>query len=314
MLGDCFMENYMVWLKEQGKRENTIKQYETTLKEFIQWYEDTNGVVFQGESITPMDLQEWKQFLMEVAKTNSGKQLSVSTVSTKIGREKPYFKFLYETNRTQTNLGAMVKQPKIQNKNDAKWLDRISKNRLMRYLEDVELIKKNPWKNYRNLAIVNIMLQAGLRVSEVSKLKLDDIEDGFISVRDGKGGKARKIPMNSDVVNSINKWKEHRQIHQAFKENQTEYLFVSQKNGPLSVVGIENIFKTIRKHTGLEEQTPHVLRHTFGHDLVQKGIPISYVAELMGHTDINTTKIYVTAGQQEKQEAVEKLASGKYTK
>lgn len=68
MLGDCFMENYMVWLKEQGKRENTIKQYETTLKEFIQWYEDTNGVVFQGESITPMDLQEWKQFLMEVAK------------------------------------------------------------------------------------------------------------------------------------------------------------------------------------------------------------------------------------------------------
>ncbi|EEM37660.1 Integrase/recombinase [Bacillus thuringiensis serovar sotto str. T04001] len=64
----------------------------------------------------------------------------------------------------------------------------------------------------------------------------------------------------------------------------------------------------------MEELTPHVLRHTFGHDLVQKGIPISYVAELMGHTDINTTKIYVTAGQQEKQEAVEKLASGKYTK
>ncbi|MEC3020340.1 tyrosine-type recombinase/integrase [Bacillus cereus] len=306
------MENYIKWLQEQGKRPNTIKRYESTLQDFIKWYEDTNDYQFKPENISTMDLNEWKQYLMEVAKTtrgkNKGKSLSVSTVATMIERLKPFFKYLVDTGKIQSDPGAFVKPPKIQNKNDVKWLDRIERNRLLKYLEDQELIEKNPWKSYRNMAIVYVMLQSGLRVSEVSNLKLNDVEDGFIYVRDGKGGKARKVPMNSDVAKVIEKWKKQRDI----KGFESPFLFLSQKKGPLSVVGIENIFKTIRKNTGLEQLTPHVLRHTFGHDLIQKGIPISYVAELMGHSDMNTTRIYVTPGKQEKRNAVELLASGKY--
>lgn len=306
------MKNYVDWLQERGKRPNTIKRYQGTLEEFKKWYEDTNDYPFKPENITTMDINEWKQYLMEIAKTksgkNKGKNLSVATVATMIERLKPFFKYLAETGKIQSDPGAFVKPPKIQNKSDAKWLDRIERSRLLRYLEDHELIEKNPWKSYRNMAIVYVMMQGGLRVSEVASLKTNDIEDGFIYVRDGKGGKARKVPMNSDIVKVTEKWIEQRNT----RKIDSPYLFLSQKRGPLSVVGIENLFKTIRKHTGLEELTPHVLRHTFGHDLIQKGVPISYVAELMGHSDMNTTRIYVTPGQKEKKEAVELLASGKY--
>lgn len=284
------MQHYVSWLEQQGKRPNTIQRYKSTLEEFKKWYEDTNGYTFKPENISTMDIHEWQHYLMEVAKAkrgkHKGKSLSVSTVATMIERLKPFFKYMFEEGEIKTDPGAYVKPPKIQRKGDVKWLDCIERNRLLRYLEDEELIQKNSWRNYRNLAIIYVMLQAGLRVSEVANLKVTDIEDGFIYVRDGK---ARKVPMNTDIRKILHKWEEQRNS----KEVNTDYLFISQKNGPLSVLGIEHIFKTIRKHTGLEGLTPHVLRHTFGHDLIEKGIPISYVAELMGHSDINTPRIYI---------------------
>ncbi len=294
------MENYVSHLERNGNRKNTIQTYIKGIKFFINWYEKTHGP-FKSINITIMDIKEYKEYLIHDAK------YKVSTINNKLECIKNYFKYLVEIGELKENPSIYVSNQKDANERTVKWIERQEKNRLLRYLEDPRLMEKNPWKASRNLAIVLFMLMAGLRISEVRALTIHDIEDGFVLIRDGKGGKARKVPMNSDLFKAYSNWLIYRNL----KDVEHQELFISQKKNPITDNGIQELFKSIRKETGLT-LTPHSLRHTFCHDLLQKGISINYVAELAGHSDIDSTRIYVTPSETEKKEFVEKLASGKY--
>ncbi|WP_272882254.1 tyrosine-type recombinase/integrase, partial [Escherichia coli] len=92
----------------------------------------------------------------------------------------------------------------------------------------------------------------------------------------------------------------------------TNKVFVSQKGGNLTISGVNNLFNKIRHDLKIEELTPHELRHTFCHDLIEKGFPINYVADLAGHSDLDTTRRYVANSDKEMKIAVESLSSGRY--
>ncbi|WP_147512974.1 tyrosine-type recombinase/integrase, partial [Brevibacillus massiliensis] len=160
-------------------------------------------------------------------------------------------------------------------------------------------------KNKRNGAIILTLLMAGLRAEEMINLRPEDVliseRKGSIVVRAGKGNKRRVVPIPNDLRKCLGEY--------LVTENATgTWLFRSQRAEQLTYDGLYNLCVSIGKKANVEGLTPHVLRHTYGHDLVASGVRIDIVAKLMGHAKVDTTLIYTQPGEEELQNAVEKIS------
>lgn len=147
----------------------------------------------------------------------------------------------------------------------------------------------------RNHTILMIMYRSGLRVSEVANLALADMdfESELIYVQDGKGGKDRYVPMDSDLISSAKNWLLFRP--------ESEFFFCTMKGGILDTRYIREMCYRISEKAGVFIQdgrdkrkvNPHALRHSFATDILNSGdFNIRELQELMGHSDISTTQVY----------------------
>ena len=109
---------------------------------------------------------------------------------------------------------------------------------------------------------------------------------------------------NSELRKIFAEMKEKQQE----KDIQSEYIFCTTKGKQLQVPTVEDVFKKINKQ--LISSNSHMLRHTFAHDLVQKGVRIDLVADILGHSQLETTRIYTTPSAEERRKAVESLELG----
>ncbi len=143
----------------------------------------------------------------------------------------------------------------------------------------------------RDLCIIDFLLSTGMRIAEVSNLKLEDIiTSERVLLVHGKGKKQRLLYISSlETWNNLKAWLSIRKKH---KVNH-EYLFVNKYHDTLSIYGIENIFTKYRDKSGISHSaTPHYLRHTFATNLLANGADLRSVQELLGHSSISTTEIY----------------------
>ncbi len=155
----------------------------------------------------------------------------------------------------------------------------------------------------RNLCILKLMANTGLRVSEALSLELVDIEwnTGKLKVRQGKGKKDRFLWINNDDLNLLIKWRDMR-----FGDN--DLLFTTKSGGPVYDVYMRQLMKRLRKKAGINKNIhPHTLRHTFATDLYRKTKDIMLVQKALGHADISTTMIYTHIVDDELEEAMRNL-------
>lgn len=300
-----YLTDYEGWL-HLNKREKTAKTYLGEVRMFAEWWEGVYGKSFDPKEVIPLDTSDYKQYLMTVAKGKQGKRLSMITINKKIEALRSYFTYLSEENGIlEKNPIAHIKTQRIHSGTMAepRWLDRNEKNRFIRFIDSIG--EKKVKQKIRNKAICYLMLNAGMRVSEVVSLRLDDVEldREVITVQDGKGGKMRRVYIDKVIAKILKDWLDIR------GNQPNDYVFVSQKRTPITVQGVEDFFDTIRKETNIEDLTPHVLRHTFCHDLIEKGYSINRVADLAGHSDINTTRLYTRSSEEELRSAVESLTA-----
>ena len=141
--------------------------------------------------------------------------------------------------------------------------------------------------NLKHLCIVKLLYGAGLRLSEVLNLQLEDIDSRnlLINIRNSKGRKDRSVMLSDRLLTDLRNY---------FKEYEPkEYLFEGQKNAKYSSTSVQNIVKNAAKRAGIKKTvTPHILRHSFATHLVENGTDIRYVQELLGHNSIKTTELY----------------------
>jgi len=183
------------------------------------------------------------------------------------------------------------------------WLSRKEQQALLRAVRQGE--------NQRDLAIVKIMLGAGLRISEAAALKVSDLEisdhSGWVKVRVGKGMKSRSIPLSVQVRKALQAYLKIR------PDEDEEDLFLGQR-GPLSEWGIHAIVKKYAFQARLEDVTSHTLRHRFAKNLVEASTPLDQVAILLGHESLDTTRIYTRPSERDLEQAVrlaaEEIADG----
>ena len=145
----------------------------------------------------------------------------------------------------------------------------------------------------RNRLIIELLYATGIRVSELTELKLKQIDNSNNEIRIlGKGSKERIVFFGEYAKKYLNKYiKEAR--NELLQGNKSEYLLINYQGGNLTRRGVEQIVNDIVKNAALKHQiSPHVLRHTFATDMLNNGADLKSVQELLGHESLSTTQIY----------------------
>jgi integrase/recombinase XerC len=149
-----------------------------------------------------------------------------------------------------------------------------------------------------------VLRHTGIRVGELCELRLGDIDiserKGTLTVQRGKGMKHRTIPLNIDVRHAIAVYLLVR------PKTGDDHLFLGQR-GPLKEQAVEIIVEKYARLAGLEDVSPHTLRHSFAKQLLNAGEDLTTVAALLGHENINTTAVYLTPSTRDLEQAVAKL-------
>ncbi len=147
----------------------------------------------------------------------------------------------------------------------------------------------------RDRCIVLLLYHTGLRAGELAAVLLSDLalgeRSGYVQVRRGKGNKSRRVPLNAEARSAI------REYLQVCPSSVGQPLLVGQRGEPLSAHAIYDVVVKYGHRAGLEDVTPHTLRHTFARALIASGTPLSDVADLLGHSSLDTTRIYTKASE-----------------
>ena len=150
-----------------------------------------------------------------------------------------------------------------------------------------------------------LLRHTGLRVAELCALPLDDIDmserKGAVTVRSGKGQKYRMVPLNADVRRALGQYLVMR------PRVPDGHFFVSQKGGGLQQQAVRQLVEKYARQAGLEDVTPHTLRHSFAKQLLAEGVDLVTVSTLLGHERLETTAIYTQPGPRDLERAVQKL-------
>jgi len=277
------------YLGASHKSENTVEAYLRDVRLFTKWFRDNNGHGMTPDGIRPIDVREYKIHLLEIM------GFKPATVNRKLASISAFCEWAKSEGLIEANpkdgIGT-VQEGELA----PKWLTRKEQYALLSAVQE----EGNP----RDKALIKLLLHTGLRVSEVSDLRLSDIEisdqKGQLTVRDGKGGKRRVVPLNGDVRKALTAYLEVR------PDAPHDYLLVGKQKGPLKPWGIQYIAKKYACLAGLDKVTPHILRHTFGKNLVSAGVSLDEVATLLGHKSLNTARMYRTPSGTDLTQALEK--------
>ena len=268
------IREYLLYLQvERGLAKNSLDGYKRDLAKLDAW------AAAKGLDVLAIARQDLRGFVAELSRAG----LSASSVGRIISAVRGFYKFLM--------LDGHVR------KNPAEDLDTPQKGfYLPRFLSEYEIEQLFAAPDVsgeiglRDRAILELMYASGLRVSEAVSLRIFDVDvDAGILTCTGKGNKTRKVPLGKSAV----KWLKSYLIWRRKKENvEIDNLFISGSGKPLTRQIIHKLVSEYAKKCGLEDVSPHTLRHSFATHLLQHGADSRSVQAMLGHADISTTQIY----------------------
>jgi integrase/recombinase XerD len=231
------------------------------------------------EDITPGMLNDYLTYQDEQG-------MSVATISRNVASIKAFFHYLYHKGQIGTDPSKEIKAPHI----DRKMPGILSEEEVVRLLMQPSV--ETP-KGRRDRAMLELLYATGMRVSELISMKYRDVDMRmhYIICRDN--GKERMIPFGSSACAALEVYLEDGREH-LLRGTESEFLFVNCSGDMMSRQGFWKLIKQYARKAGIyTEITPHTLRHSFAAHLVKNGADLKTVQEMMGHSDISTTQIYV---------------------
>lgn len=156
-----------------------------------------------------------------------------------------------------------------------------------------QAIDLSKWEGHRNRAIIEVLFSCGLRVSELTNLKLSNlyIEEQYIRVM-GKGSKERLVPISPRALDELNYWFSDRNVMK-IKPGEEDYVFLNRRGHHLTRTMILIMIKRYAVEAGIKKTiSPHTLRHSFATSLLEGGADLRAIQAMLGHESIGTTEIY----------------------
>lgn len=269
-----FVREYLSYLQvEKGLAKNSVESYERDLSRLKYWAEKNN---FELPELSRKDLREW---LIDLA----GENLSENSKRRMISALRGFYKFLQFDGHIAKNPAEDLIAPQ-----KGLYLPKFLNQTEMENLLIVPDVSTEI--GLRDRSILELMYACGLRVSEVCVLQYKDVDlDAGILTCKGKGGKTRRVPIGKSAV----EWLKSYMVLRRKKENiEIQNIFVSFAGAPINRQAVFLFIKDYAKKIGLQNVSPHTLRHSFATHLVQNSADIRSVQQMLGHADISTTQIY----------------------
>ncbi|AFL82066.1 tyrosine recombinase XerD [Aequorivita sublithincola DSM 14238] len=273
------LKDYQNYLRlERGLSENSIINYSLDVKKLMRWLED-NEMDISPISIAEETLQ---QFIYEIAK-----KVNPRSQSRVISGLKGFFNYLIFEDYRKTNPLELIESPKL----GRKLPDTLAVEEIDALISAIDLGSK---QGERNRAILETLYGCGLRVSELTNLKISDLyfDEGFIKVT-GKGDKQRLVPIGPTTEKYINIYRKEIRVHQEIAQLAKDTVFLNRRGKPLTRAMIFTIVKRLAEKAGIRKTiSPHTFRHSFATHLLENGADLRAIQQMLGHESITTTEIY----------------------
>jgi len=225
-----------------------------------------------------------KNFLIHL----SQESFDPSSIERKLSTLRSFFNFLQKKLKIKSNPALSLKGPKRKRR-----LPLILSQDQMKNILEPHLYEEKA-AGWRDRAIIELLYNTGIRLSEISFLRREDIDfqTGEIRVL-GKGNKERIVPLGENASKTLVEYLDSKNKVSSLKNKETDYLFVNKYGERLSRRGIARIVKKYGAEVTEDQKTrPHILRHSFATHLLDEGANLLAVKEMLGHESLSTTQIY----------------------
>lgn len=274
------LKDYQSYLKiERGLSANSIQNYSYDIVKLIKYLEE-HSIEISPIRVTEEDIQGFIYHLAK--KMNARSQARI------ISGLKSFFNYLIFEDYRETNPLELIESPRI----GRKLPDTLTTKEIDLLINVIDL--SHP-QGERNRAIIETLYSCGLRVSELTELKISDLffEEDFIKVT-GKGNKQRFVPISELTKKYINTYKDHIRIHLNPLKDDVDTLFLNRRGKKLTRAMIFTIVKTLTKQANIQKKiSPHTFRHSFATHLLENGADLRSIQQMLGHESITTTEIYM---------------------
>ena len=275
-----FLKSYQSYLKiERGLSQNTIDNYSFDIQRLCTFL-DEKQIEISPEKIAEETVQ---QFIYEVSK-----QVNPRSQARIISGLKSFFSYLIFEDYRKDNPLELIETPRI----GRKLPDTLSIQDVDRLIGAIDLGSN---EGERNRAMLETLYGCGLRVSELTELKISDLffEEGFIKVT-GKGNKQRFVPIGKLTEKYIQIYRNTVRNHLEVQKGHEDTLFLNRRGKKLTRAMIFTIIKNLAVAINLNKIiSPHTLRHSFATHLLENGADLRSIQLMLGHESITTTEIYV---------------------
>ncbi len=275
---DKYIELFLDYLSvERGLAKNTLLSYRRDLDAYMTFLSAVSK-----KSVSLSNREDIRDFMLH----EKDKGLSASSIARNLTSLRMFYRFLAREKLIKADVSRYIDTPRLW-KRIPEILDLVEVERL---IEAPDLTTK---QGIRDRAILELMYATGMRVSEVSNVKLSDInpEVGFVRCL-GKGRKERIVPLGKKAIAAVARYTEKVRPGQIRKEPAQE-LFLSRSGRKISRISLWKLIKFYAKKARIKKaMKPHLLRHSFATHLLERGADLRSVQEMLGHANISTTQIY----------------------
>ncbi len=265
-----YVENFKAEINLRGYSKNTLKNYTYTIEKFLD---------FINKDPKEIEESDIKRYLIHIQQGNNATN---RTIHRHLNAIKTFFKI------NKSRVAEEIKLPK-------------TSKRLPKFLtiEDIERLLGSI-KNKRDKAIIQILYACGIRISELVNLNREDIEGNNINILNGKGAKDRVVYIDEGTLQKTKTYLKTR-------KDDNPALFTNNKKERLTQRSIQRLVKQYAIDAGIKKEvTPHKLRHSFATHLLQNDADIMVIKELLGHSNLSTTQIYMHVTSKRKESVYNK--------
>jgi len=292
------LQDFAAYLSHNGLSQGTVRNYLSDLRKFQRWLGRSKGEAFSLFEIASPDINEYLCHLRaEEGRLDTTTHRNLEAI-------RSFCRFAVEAGYMISNPAGQVKFSPARRRTSPRAL---TDKEVSRILEAVR--RRQPGFAARDYAILQVLLETGIRLGELASLRLSDVQLGAeraaLIVREGKAGGPRQIPLSRAASEAIEAYMEVRNPLPG-----VEHLFLTRDGKPLSMRAVQRILAVHSRAAGLKNVSANTLRNTHAKRLLENTGNLALVAKRLGHTRLETTVKYITFGQGDRPENV-KVEEGK---
>lgn len=282
-------KTYRMYLRmERGLSENTVQAYERDIDKLFSY--------FIRQSVDPVHatLDQLHDFVRDTFSTDTNARSQARILS----GVRSFYRFLLYHNYIDQDPSELLEGPR----KEVHLPEVLSVEEIDQLVGAIDL---SSHEGHRNRAIIEMLYGSGLRVSELTALKLSNIyRSEHYMLIEGKGSKQRLVPISPVAEEWFQYWLQDRALW-PISPGSEDYAFLNRRGAPLTRVMVFTIIKRLCQAAGIRKNiSPHTLRHSFATHMLQNGADLRIIQQLLGHEDITTTEIYTHVEVQDLKRAI----------